>query len=281
MPTFTNRATLSYNDVVTNSNIVTGELVEVLSATKNAIPDTYAAGDTGTYIISSVNSGATAYTGLTITDDLGSYTVGGTEVAPLDYIEGTARYFQNGVLLPVTVEDPLTITGNTVPAGGNVQVIYEARINNAAPLAVGSTITNVAEIAGGGLTNPITVTETVTVREDASLSIAKSICPDTVVENGQLTYTFVIQNMGNSPAVATDNVTVRDTFDPILSALTVQLDGATLAEGTDYTYDPATGEFATTPGRITVPAAAYVQDPETGIWTISPGVAVLRVTGTV
>ena len=36
MPAFTNQATLRYNDTVTNSNIVTGEVVGVISATKTA-----------------------------------------------------------------------------------------------------------------------------------------------------------------------------------------------------------------------------------------------------
>ena len=30
-----------------------------------------------------------------------------------------------------------------------------------------------------------------------------------------------------------------------------------------------------------VPAATYVQDPTTGVWTITPGVSILTVTGTV
>ncbi len=284
MPIFTNQASLSYNDRVTNSNIVTGELIEVLSATKTAVLGSYGANDTVAYIISIVNSGSTPYTNLTVTHNLGEYTSGTATIVPLDYIEGSLRYFQNGVLQPaptVTSEDPLTITGITVPAGGNVQLVYEARTNGSAPLGVGSTITNEAEISGGGLSSPITVTETITAAEGASLTISKSISPDTVVENGQLTYTFVIQNTGNTAAVATDNLIVRDTFDPILNPITVTLNGDTLVEGVDYTYDETTGEFATTVSRITVPAATYELDPVTGIWAITPGVAVLRVTGTV
>ena len=34
MAIFTNQATLSYNNTTTTSNVVTGEIVEVLSATK-------------------------------------------------------------------------------------------------------------------------------------------------------------------------------------------------------------------------------------------------------
>lgn len=59
------------------------------------------------------------------------------------------------------------------------------------------------------------------------------------------------------------------------------LDGATLAEGTGYTYDAVSGAFSTVAGVVTVPEATYTQDPATGTVTTTPGVAVLTVTGTV
>ena len=49
----------------------------------------------------------------------------------------------------------------------------------------------------------------------------------------------------------------------------------------DYTYDETTGSFATIAGKVTVPAALYVQDPLTDIWITSPGISTLIVTGTV
>ena len=105
--------------------------------------------------------------------------------------------------------------------------------------------------------------------------------PTTVAENGRLTYTFTIQNSGSAEAEATDDVVLTDTFNPILEDLSVTLNGALLAEGTDYTYDETTGAFATLPGVITVPAATFAQDPQTGAWAVSPGVATLVVSGTV
>ena len=64
------------------------------------------------------------------------------------------------------------------------------------------------------------------------------------------------------------------------SELVVTLDGQTLAPA-DYTYNAATGEFATVNGIITVPAATYTQDTVTGVITTTPGVTILTVTGTV
>lgn len=283
MAQFFNQATLSYNAGSTTSNVTVGELLETLSASKTALPATYGAGDIVTYAVSIVNAGTTPFTNLTVTDDLGAFTEGTLTLIPLDYLAGSARLYINGVLLaaPAVTTDPLTFTGINVPAGGNALLLYQATVNEFAPLAAVSTITNTATVSGGGLTAPITVTADITAETNPVLSISKSICPSTVTENEPITYTFVIQNSGAAPAVATDNITVTDTFNPALSDLTVTLDGVPLALTTDYTYDPATGQFATVPSRITVPAATYTRNPETGEITVVPGVTVLTVTGTI
>ena len=72
MATFTNQATLRYNGNIINSNVTTGELLEVLSATKTAVLDNYTQGSEVTYVVQIVNSGTIAFSGLTITDDLGA-----------------------------------------------------------------------------------------------------------------------------------------------------------------------------------------------------------------
>lgn len=167
MATFHNQATLSYNGNTTTSNITTGEILEVLSATKTALRDSYTSNDSVTYIISIINSGTTVFTGLNVTDNLGE-------------------------------------------------------VN-----------------------------------------------------------TFIIQNLGNTPANATDSVAITDTFNPILNPITVAFNGKAWNATTEYTYNNLTGAFATVPGQITVPAATYSQDAATGAWTVNPGTSVLTVTGTV
>ena len=283
MAIFTNQATLSYNNTVITSNITTGELLEVLSVTKTALSDTYIGGDTAVYVVSLANSGPMTLTGLTVADDLGGYDFDGATVTPLDYVDGSLRYFVDGAVQPtptVTAGPPLTVTGLSVPAGGNALLVYEARLNQFAPADVGDIITNTVTVSGGGLANPVSDTATITASAEPYLTISKALCPATVTENGQLTYTFVIQNAGNTDAVATDNATITDTFDPILTDLVVTYNGAVWTEGVDYTYDETTGAFATIPSRITVPAATFTQTPG-GAWTVDPGTATLTVTGTV
>ena len=74
---------------------------------------------------------------------------------------------------------------------------------------------------------------------------------------------------------------VSDRFDPILNPITVAFNGTAWTEGTEYTYDATTGQFVSTAGIITVPAASYTQDAATGAISIVPGSATLTITGTV
>lgn len=282
MAIFTNQATISYNGTVRNSNITTGEVLDVLTATKTALGGTYVPGETVTYVVSLLNSGTTALTDLTLTDDLGGYVVGDETVYPLAYVPGTARIFVNGILQPEpTVEagPPLVVSGITVPAGGSLILVYEAQVTDFAPPACGAALTNEVSIEGGCLVNPVTAEETITAACEPNLTISKSISPTSVTGCSPLTYTFVIQNVGNKEAGADDNVIVTDTFNPALQNITVTLNGDVLAPDS-YTYNEETGEFATNPGVVTVPAATFTQDPETGLWITEPGVTILTVTGT-
>lgn len=284
MAQFTNQAQLRYGNSVTNSNIAVGEILEVLSATKTAVRDSYGSNDTITYVVSIVNSGTAPITGLTLSDNLGEYVFGTGTLTPLTYIDGSITYYNNGLLQTapsVAAGPPLSITGISVPANGNTTIVYEVAVNEYAPLAQNAAITNRITISGGGTITPLTAEETVFAQTSPLLSITKSVSPVPVTENGTLTYTFQIQNSGNAAADTDAGIVVTDTFDPILSNLTVTYNGTVLTEGTDYTYDETTGAFATIAGRLTVPAASFSQDPDTGIQVISPGSSTLIITGTV
>lgn len=283
MATFYNQATLSYAGRLTNSNVTEGELLETLSATKTAISQSYGEGDRIVYAINLVNSGGSQITNLTVNDNLGAYTVGATTVYPLTYVPGSARLFINGVLAQAptaTAGPPLVFSDITIPQGANATLLYEAETNEFTPFGDGSLITNTATVSADAI-SPITVSATIGAENTTSLTIAKAICPAVVTDNGELTYTFIIQNTGNAAAVVTDDVIVTDTFTPILDSISVTYNGTTWTEGTNYTYDETTGSFATLPGQITVPGATYTQDPTTGVITMTPGVATITVTGTV
>ena len=284
MAIFSNQATLTYNGSSTKSNIAYGEILDVLVATKTSVEGSYTPGQIVTYVVTLRNTGTSALTGLTVTDDLGGYVFGGTTVYPLTYEAGSVAMFTNGVpqaAPAVTAGPPLAFSGITVPAGGDVVLVYQARANAYADPAPEGTIVNTVTVTGDGLSAPITASATVTAEVAPVLTISKSITPAQVVDNDRVTYTFVIQNSGNQAVVATDNAAITDTFDPILTALTVTFDGAAWTQGVQYNYNEATGLFTTVPGQILVPAATYVQDPVTGVYTATPGIATLVVTGTI
>ena len=284
MAIFTNQATLRYNGNATNSNIAYGELLDVLAATKTAVEGSYTPGQLVTYVVTLRNTGSVPLTGLVVTDDLGGYDFNGTTVYPLTYEDGSVALFANGVpqaAPTVTAGPPLVFNDITVPAGGDVVIVYQAQANAFADPTLGGSIDNTVTVTGDGLSAPITATETVVVNAEPVLSISKSITPAQVVDNDRVTYTFVIQNSGNQAVVATDDAAITDTFNPVLTALTVTFNGVTWTQGVQYNYNEVTGLFTTVPGQILVPAATYAQDPVTGEYTASPGIATLVVTGTI
>lgn len=281
MATFFNQATLTYNGNTINSNVAAGELLDALTVTKTAVIDTYTRDSEVTYVVSVVNTSGAAVSGVAVTDDLGQYDFDGTALVPLTYVDGSVTFLINGVLQAdptVTAGPPLVISGLTIPAGGVATLIYVAQVNEYAPLGVDGTIGN--DVVVSGSCTDVTAAASVTARAEAALAVSKTLSPAAVTCGGTLTYTFVIQNTGNTSVVSTDNAVISDTFDPILSGITVSYNGTAWVEGTDYTYDETTGIFSAVPGRVVVPAATYTQNTD-GTWSIQPGVSTLTISGTV
>ena len=277
MALFTNYATLSYNGQTLTSNTVTGEILETVSVSKTALADSYTTGDDLVYVVSLANSGEAELSGITLTDDLGGYTFDGETVYPLEYLDGTLRYFVNGELQAapaVTAGPPLAVSGLSIPAGGNILLVYQARATAYAPLGEGGEIVNTATASGAGVSDEACAT--VPAAQEAELSINKALSPAVVSPNETLTYTFTIENSG--PQAATD-VVLTDTFDPVLANISVDYNGSAWSAA-NYQYDAATGVFTTAAGRISVPAATYAQGTD-GAWTTTPGTVTLSVSGEV
>ena len=260
----------------------------MLAASKTALSDTYTSGDRITYIFSIVNSGTTAFSDLTVTDNLGAYsfttdTPETITLYPLTYIPNSMQLLINGTLQPaptVTAADGITITGVSIPSGGNAAFIYQADINDYAPLAATGNVINTVRVTGAQLAAPLTATHTISTATEPNQTIVKGICPAQIAENGRITYTFSIQNYGNTATTDDDLVQIRDTFTPILSDISVTYNGTVLPTS-NYSYDQATGVFSTNAGVINIPAATYVQSQTTGAYTLTPGTATVTVTGNI
>ena len=282
MALFTNQAQLTFGDTVVNSNIAVGEILGVLNADKNATQETYTRGDRITYVINATNISGSQINGVTITDNLGSFTQGGLTIYPLDYVAGSALLYINGELVGAPEEmagPPLVFSGIALPAGANMLLVYNATVNGNAPLSSGSTITNVATLSGESL-DGVEVGETITVLDEPEVTITKSIDPVPVAQGGRVTYRFLIQNYGNTAIAAADNAVITDTFSPVLTNLAVNFNGASWTEGTNYTYNEASGLFTTLAGQVTVPAATYTVEAD-GSVSVLPGSATLTVTGNI
>lgn len=285
MRNFTNQATLSFRNRPLSSNITTGVINEVLNVTKAAVEPQYSTGNDDTFVISLVNTGNTPLTGVTVTDNLGTYQPTEDEPAtatPLDYADGTVVSYANGVADPnVTAsyaDNTLTIENVTVPANGNTVIVYSARPNEFAPLNEGEFIRNTVTVTAPGNT-PIEAESTITPVQEADLAISKSLTPQEVTENGNVTYTFTIQNFGNASPTPEDNVIFSDNFEPALENINVTYNGNTWTNGNQFNYDENTGVFETTPDAITVEPATIRADESTGQRTIEPSISTLVISG--
>lgn len=139
-------------------------------------------------------------------------------------------------------------------------------------------ITNTASISGNDIANPVTAAETISTENGTNLSINKSLSPTTITENGQITYTFVIENFGNTAAAAEVLLSISDVFTPALNNISVTYNSAPWAETATTHMMPLQEVLKLIAGKITVPAATYTQDPATGAWSIAPGTTTITIT---
>ena len=287
MPSIENFATVSYTSGgITEtrvSNIAEISVESAIGFTKTSLGNTYNDNSVLTYILTVTNSSGSDITGSTITDNLGTYVFGSTELTPLEYvapavllINGQDVSTQLGV--DTTTVGSLIFTIPTIPAGTTANIIYKAQVNDYAPLAIDSTIVNTSTFESNSECADTTASATVSVANIANISIIKQMCPNPVICGDTITYTIKIYNYGNTAA---ENVVLTDDFNPAPANITVSRDGVLLL-GTDYTYVDGTltvPSAGATP--VTVPAATFVQDPVTGIVSITPGVVEYTITGTI
>lgn len=283
MPTFSNQATLSYNATRISSNIVTGEVAQSLYVEKYATPQTYGADGSVTFIVTIRNTGANDNS-YTLTDDLGAYEFNDRELVPLTYVEDSLLLFVNGAIQPapdVTDDSPLTVEGIEIPAGGYALLVYLATPNEFAPRERCSCIVNTVTVNAEGGPCTDSADARICAACEPRLAISKTLTPCSLSDCTEpMTYTFSIRNFGACAANCDDQATVTDTFAPPLNITSVTFNGMNWTRGMHYTYDCETGEFATIPGQITVPAATFEQDRCSGEWVATPGESTLVITGT-
>lgn len=275
----TNRATINYNNgtalATAVSNTTEAIISEALSISKTALSDTYRVGDYLTYVISLNNTSESTAANVTVTDDLGSYVFNDSIITPLDY-GGSAQLYVNGIFVslitPTVIENGIVFSIDSIPAGGNAQIIYNATVNEFASGAAGAQILNTASVefecdcvCNQGSSD----SETVTADTFAELRLIKSVCPNPIICGERITYVIDVYNYGN---IAADEVVLTDTFIPPLEDIAITVDGVDIPES-NYSYVDGvlTLPAATSGYALSVPAATYTQNPESGAFESIPG----------
>jgi len=283
----TNQATLNYRygdelSVTTVSNIASATLNGSLDINKTSLNDGYRFDEVLTYVINLNNTGA-AISNITVTDDLGTYQFNGNSYTPLTYT-GTAQLFVNGVLsggLTVnTVGNNLVFSIDSLPANSDAQIIYQVRVNGFADIECGSVITNTATTQCNCLCNILSESSNSLVAECyADVRIFKSICPNPIICGEEVSYIIDIYNYGNIDA---EDVVLTDTFNPILTDISVYANGVLIPQG-EYSYINGVLTFPA-PGsdyELIVPAATFTRNMQTGEYMINPGHLQITVSGNI
>jgi len=287
MPTIENFATVSYTSggvaATKNSNLAEIELDSSLGFSKATLGTTYSSGSPITYVLSVTNNFTATVTDLTVTDNLGTFTEGATELTPLTFL-APALLLINGqdstalLTTDATSQSAVVFSFPSLAPGDTANIIYNAIPNSYAPLVQASTITNTATLQSNSDCADGEASATVTVSSAADIEVIKSMCPNPVVCGDTITYTVKIYNYGNIDA---EDVVLTDTFNPAPTNISVSRNGVLLGAD-DYTYvnGTLTVPVAATEGD-TVPAATFVRNPETGEVTVIPGLVEYVITGTI
>lgn len=287
MPTIENFATVSYTSggvaATKNSNLAEIELDSSLGFSKATLGTTYSSGSPITYVLSVTNNSTATVTDLTVTDNLGTFTEGATELTPLTFL-APALLLINGqdstalLTTDAASQSAVVFSFPSLAPGDTANIIYNAIPNSYAPLVQASTITNTATLQSNSDCADGEASATVTVSSAADIEVIKSMCPNPVVCGDTITYTVKIYNYGNIDA---EDVVLTDTFNPAPTNISVSRNGVLLGAD-DYTYvnGTLTVPVAATEGD-TVPAATFVRNPETGEVTVIPGLVEYVITGTI
>ena len=286
--TITNQASITYlfegNQGSAQSNTVSMTVVTPLGISVLPLGNSYRSMSTAVQIITLTNRSKAPLTGVRVTDDLGSYTLSGTDITSLRF-KAPAELFSDGVFISSVDTDitdvgdnqPISFTIPVIPASGNVQLIYAAEVKNTALLERGSSIVRTIS-AQADNADSVSAQSTVFVESYADVRIVKSMYPTPLMAVGGFVCELSVYNSGNSDAT---NVFITDTFTAKPSVITAELNDTALSSD-EYSYDANTGRFVypkiDSENQLSVPMAEFSQNSETGVVSITPSQVKLVIT---
>ena len=265
------------------SNLAEITLESSVVLTKRSLGTTYEDDSVLTYVLTVQNTSGAPLTNVRIEDDLGTFVFGTTELTPLTY-GGDALFLINGqdATAQLTVDAStlglLVFTFPSLAAGAVANIVYNARLNEYAPLDENASVTNTATLSADAECASGSASATITAENGANITVFKQMSPNPAVCGDTLTYTIRVYNYGNAAA---ENVQISDAFDPAPANISVFRNGVAVP-ATNYTY--AAGVLTVpsdTSAGDTVPAATFTRDPITGVVAVAPGTVEYTVTGTI
>lgn len=283
MPRIYNQASISYNYGNNRgnaiSNIATTNLQEPFTITKYTLDSTYRYNDEITYIVNIQNNSLCNECPIVLLDNLGSFVENDVTITPLTYV-GPSRIFnpENNTFIDIVPKiEPNSICFDIPPLNCNCQkslvLIYKVKVNEYAPIDVGSQITNTITATACEYSSESSTT--VNSEEYADIEIYKYMTPCLVTNCSPITYTFTISNSGNAEAT---NIEFTDKFTPAPTNISVYVQG-TLLSPNDYSYENG---LLTIPAsyNLSIPPATITRNTTTNEIEVLPSVITIEVVGT-
>ncbi|MGL5439657.1 MAG: hypothetical protein ACRDA4_04630 [Filifactoraceae bacterium] len=212
---FKNQAYLNYSytingikktDGTIQSNIVSTCIktsIASISVVKYVTITNIKPGDTFDYTVVVTNTGKAPLNNLKLSDALDS---------SIEYIQKSSKVLINTAYAIVTDNSTVSnidiIVRSPIPSGVSSIFTFKVKVKNT---AISNThIVNKGFITSNEITTPIETNEVVVYIQYASLIINKKANKENIECNGELTYTFTIENNGNIDAI---NVVFKDYFE--------------------------------------------------------------------
>lgn len=285
MGKFVNQTQLTFGNNIIKSNIVEGEILEALIGNKVTLTDQYLFDSVITYFINLTNNSEKDISSINIEDNLATYTINKNEYTPLDYIDGSSKLFIDG-----KEEQKIDIIKNkhnvifkniTLKKNQTITLVYQGKINSYAPLGENNSIINKAKITYPNMTDSLVLESQLCYSNKANVKLEKSI-DKTVYKSGEkIKHVIKILNYGINDLSLINNLTIKETFSPILKNIEVTYNGVKWTNGVNYSYNSASGNFITLSNQIALFKAKITKNENTNEYNLIPSFATLIIEGTI
>lgn len=283
MGKFVNQTQLTFGNNIIKSNIVEGEILEALIGNKVTLTDQYLFDSVITYFINLTNNSERDISSINIEDNLATYTINNNEYTPLDYIDGSSKLFING-----KEEQNLDIVKNkhnvifkniTLKKNQTITLVYQGKINSYAPLGENNIIINKAKINYPNMTDSLVLESQLCYSNKANIKLEKSI-DKTVYKIGEkIKHVIKILNYGINDLSLINNLTIKETFSPIIKNIEVTYNGVKWTNGVNYSYNSTSGNFITLSNQIALFKAKITKNENTNQYNLIPSFATLIIEG--